>query len=385
MQEFFTWEENVAAHSPYDRKNTPNFKFRQYNELPPMTTRHLSILRSLLKPQTFMEYKDERTSFNFTFSNYIQPAVTCPPLRIGVANGDKECYLLFHKISVDMIKTVHGLDPHVHRFHSQLSPDSIAVPANFSQVAQVVKSTHFRACRNLSEFPFMAGVSREERASIEQLLRNALLECVQDGVYEKISSMDPIDEEILLTDDLLLQEPAKNSLLQVSGAARDWPENRGILRNTDNSIVCWLNGEDHLKLNVLEKHHDVPSTFRRFCELHTAVKHKVEASGKHFATDELFGYLSTCPSNAGLGFTCQVVLELETGRRQSDSLPQCVTSLNLILRRERRATETSELERWVLEHKRAYGVSENEAVQNIIEAIYEIVQTVANLEELPSR
>eukprot|EP00960_Hanusia_phi_P033419 750448-Hanusia_phi.AAC.2 len=385
MQEFFAWEETVAANSPYDRKNTPTFKFRQYTEFPPMTTRHLSILRSILKPTTFKEYRDERTSFGFTFSNYIQPAVTCPSLRVGVANGDKECYLVFQKISVDIIKSVHGLDPHVHRFRSELSPDSIEVPANFSEVAQVVKSTHLRAVRNLSELPFSAGVNRVERASVEQLLRNALLDFVQDGVYESISSMDPIDEEILLADDLLMQEPAKNSLQQVCGASRDWPENRGIFHNIDNSIVCWLNGEDHLKINVLDKHHDVPLTFRKFCELHEAIKQRMEAAGKHFACDELFGYLSTCPSNAGLGFTCQVVLELETGRKEAESLSQCVTSLNLSLKRQKQAAVKSDVELWVLEHKRAFGVTETDAVRNIIEAIYEIVQSVANLEELPSR
>lgn len=46
----------------------------------------------------------------------------------------------------------------------------------------------------------------------------------------------------------LLQVPSARNLLTGAGAARDWPNNRGIFHNESHTALCWVNEEDHCRI-----------------------------------------------------------------------------------------------------------------------------------------
>jgi hypothetical protein len=57
-----------------------------------------------------------------------------------------------------------------------------------------------------------------------------------------------------------------------TGAARDWPEGRGIFYNESKSVLCWCNEEDQCRIIAMENGGDVKCVFERFCALSDAIK-----------------------------------------------------------------------------------------------------------------
>ena len=109
------------------------------------------------------------------------------------------------------------------------------------------------------------------REQVENLLHTALasLSGEVSGAYERLSDMDPDDEDALAREGLMLEKPEPGSLAVACGAAREWPDHRGVFRDEDSSVVCWVNGpEDHCTLWVMQRDHDVFAAFRKLCLLH---------------------------------------------------------------------------------------------------------------------
>ena len=128
-----------------------------------------------------------------------------------------------------------------------------------------------KAVRNVSGLPFLSRCSGADREQVESLLHTALasLSGEVSGAYERLSDMDPDDEDALAREGLMLEKPDAGSLAVACGAAREWPHHRGVVRDDDSSVVCWVNGpEDHCTLWVMQRDHDVFAAFRKLCLLH---------------------------------------------------------------------------------------------------------------------
>ena len=128
-----------------------------------------------------------------------------------------------------------------------------------------------KAVRNVSGLPFLSRCTGADREQVENLLHTALasLSGEVSGAYERLSDMDPDDEDALAREGLMLEKPEPGSLAVACGAAREWPDHRGVFRDEDSSVVCWVNGpEDHCTLWVMQRDHDVFAAFRKLCLLH---------------------------------------------------------------------------------------------------------------------
>lgn len=103
MRIFVAWETNVAVSSPADARDTPDFKWRVYDGVPPMTSKHKSLMKQLLKPEYWEQCQSLTTSFGTSISNLIQAGVTSPALAYGIACGDSECPSVFGALFLQVI------------------------------------------------------------------------------------------------------------------------------------------------------------------------------------------------------------------------------------------------------------------------------------------
>eukprot|EP01035_Chromulina_nebulosa_P001058 gene1058-1436_t len=99
-----------------------------------------------------------------------------------------------------------------------------------------------------------------------------------------------------------------------SGAARTWPSGRGIFHNDTQTALVWVNEEDHCRIISMEFGGDVPSVFKRFCNLSDVVESAAKKHNTKIMWNENLGFLGTCPSNIGTGLRASVMAELPNFR-----------------------------------------------------------------------
>ena len=110
--EFDAWLNAQLAASPADPKDTDEFRYITFSELPPFTDKHKSLMRKTLTPELWARYKDLKSSKGYTLSNAIQAGVVRPHLSVGITCGDEECFELFKDIIYPVVQGWHKFDPY---------------------------------------------------------------------------------------------------------------------------------------------------------------------------------------------------------------------------------------------------------------------------------
>merc|ERR1711865_1209989 len=87
------------------------------------------------------------------------------------------------------------------------------------------------------------------------------------GTWDSMTKMDDADRDILLGKGYLFQIPTARNLLMGAGAARSWPDNRGIFHNDNQTALAWCNEEDHCRIISMKMGGDIPEVFERFGNL----------------------------------------------------------------------------------------------------------------------
>jgi creatine kinase len=175
-----------------------------------------------------------------------------------------------------------------------------------------VVSTRIRAGRSIDTLALPPATDRKQRRLVESLLVNALssLPSELSGNYFPLGKMTKQQEEELQDNGFLFQKPTPNNVLSNCGAARDWPDARGIFHNSSKTFLVWVNEEDHMRCISMQNGGNVKEVFARFANAINSVEKSLNTSGYKYAHDEHLGYITTCPSNVGTGLRASVMLKL---------------------------------------------------------------------------
>ena len=163
----------------------------------------------------------------------------------------------------------------------------------------IVLSTRVRLARNLQGRAFTI------RASAHDL--DAILECVAEagratpqlrGVVEfRLDGLDRLDRQLLHERHLVSKELAG---LEREGGAR---HAAALLTNGDIGVM--VNEEDHLRIQVLRSGFAIPEAYAQIAQFDGDIGDRVS-----FAFHPEFGYLTSCPTNAGTGLRASVLIHL---------------------------------------------------------------------------
>lgn len=150
---FDTWLKGQLDASPADPKDTSDFRYITFSEIPPFTTGHKSLMKKNLTPELFAKLKDVKSSKGYSLSNAIQAGVLRPHLGVGITCGDEECFELFKEIIYPVVQGWHKFDPATQEHKSDLDPSKLVfTDAQAAKFKQYVASTRVRAARNIAGY-----------------------------------------------------------------------------------------------------------------------------------------------------------------------------------------------------------------------------------------
>jgi creatine kinase len=367
-----------------DFKDTADFKYLTFTELPTFSPAHKSAMAKDLTPELFGQLKDRQTSKGYTFSNAIMTGVVTPHLGVGATAGDEESWEVFKELYYPIIKDWHGYDANTQKHPVDLDPSKLIFTVQQQQMFnEFVVSTRIRAARNISGYSLPCGTTDEDRAEVEKVLKQTFagLSGELAGTYYELGSLSPEQTTFLLKQGFLFQIPSPRNLLTGAGAARSWPANRGIFHNENLSALAWVNEEDHCRIISMNNGGDIPAVFARFCALSNALQECAEANGTKLMWSEVLGFLGTCPSNLGTGLRASVMVKLpgfnqllENGSQvDKELLDQVCSAFDLQPRGSAGEHSTAVDAKFDISNKQRLGFSEVQLVQKMIDGVSKVI------------
>jgi protein arginine kinase len=166
--------------------------------------------------------------------------------------------------------------------------------------SDIVLSTRVRLARNLQGQPFGPRAGNGERERIYEQVRRAVDSgsILKGGVALDLADLSTLSRQVLLERHLISRE--------LAGERRDHPpRGAGLVLGTGDVLGVMVNEEDHLRLQSLY-------SGLRLREAHQAVDRLDEELGTQlaFAYHHEFGYLTSCPTNAGTGMLASILVHL---------------------------------------------------------------------------
>merc|ERR1712216_199648 len=363
---FDSWLKAQLDASPADDKNTDDFKYITFTEVPPFTDLHRSLMRKAMTPELFAMLKDVKSSKGYTLSNGMQAGVLRPHLGVGFTCGDEECFELFKDVINPIVQGWHGFDPTTQTHTSDLDYDKLEFSESDAALfAKYVKSTRVRAARNISGFSLPAGSSKEAFGNLPDELK---------GTYYPLGELSTEQEDALQAGGFLFQKPGPMQLLGAAGAGRDWPSGRGIFHNPDKTVLCWCNEEDQCRIIAMENGGDIKGVFTRFCHLSNAIKDASEKAGKKIMEHPNYGFLGTCPSNLGTGLRASVMIVLPELNKDVHKLEEICAGFDLQPRGSSGEHSAAVGAKWDVSNKQRIGFTEVELVQKMIDGVKKLIK-----------
>lgn len=368
-----------------DSKDTTEFKYVSFTEMPNFTDEHKSLMSKVLTPELFEKLQDVRSNKGFTLSNAIMTGVVTPHLGVGVTAGDEQCWELFKDLYYPVIKGWHGYDANTQKHPVDLDYSKLVFSEEQKEMMnKYVASTRIRAARNISGFSLPSGATAEDRAGVEEVLMQTFagLQGELAGTYYELGKLSEEQTNFLLEKGFLFQIPSARNLLTGAGAARSWPDNRGIYHNDTHTALCWVNEEDHCRIISMEDGGDIPSVFKRFCNLSDAIKASANANNADLMWNETLGFMGTCPSNLGTGLRASVMVTLKEfnklmeGDNEADKelLDQVCGKYDLQPRGSAGEHSAAIGGKFDVSNKQRIGFSEVELVQKMIDGVSRVIQ-----------
>lgn len=357
-------------------RNTDDFKYRTYTERPPFTDKHKSLMAKHLTQEVFDKLKDAKTSKGYTLSHAIQTGVMTPHLGVGMTAGDEESWTTFAELFNPIIKGWHNFDPAEQKHASDLDAKKVNMDEKTVKLFnEYVQSTRIRAARNISGFALPAGATAEERNGVRDVLQAAFAKFEGDlkGTFYNLGDLDEKQTTFLRDNGFLFQKPKPTNLLTYCGAARSWPEGRGIFHNDSHTALAWCNEEDHCRIISMSKDGNVKDVFQRFCNISNEINKCVTADGKKFMFSDALGFLGTCPSNLGTGMRASVMVVLPKLNENVELLETICAKFDLQPRGSAGEHSAAVGGKWDISNKQRIGFTEVQLVQKMVDGVAKLI------------
>lgn len=355
-----------------ESKHDPDFVYVEYDTVPVFTADHTSILSKVLTPDMFEKYKTVKTTKGYTVSSAIMAGVVSPHLHVGITAGDEESFTAFKDLYYGSVNVINGYDAQEQKQGKDTDSTKLKfghdLHETFKKYTSAIK---IQAVRNVTGYSLTPGMDSADRVAVESLLKDAFAALPDDlaGTYTDLTALQGTEQaHKLFEHGLLFQQPPPTSLLTSCGAAREWPNNRGIFTTEALTAAAWVNERDHALLTAHDDTTgDVPGTFQRLVRMSTAVEKFLDGrNGAKFMWDDHLGYLGSCPSNLGSGLTVKITATLPHLRKHADELHHAAEGFDL------KASPIAD-DKVELTNTIHMGPSEVEIVQGVIDGVSRLI------------
>jgi len=165
--------------------------------------------------------------------------------------------------------------------------------------ADIVLSTRVRLARNLQGHAFSTRIRGSERDGIlDQVRRAADHSQLKGGITLQVADLSPLSRRLLHERHLISRE-----LTGEAGEAP--PRGAGLIIGPRDTLGVMINEEDHLRLQALLSGLRLQEAYARVDRLDEELGNRLP-----FAYHQEYGYLTSCPTNAGTGLRASILIHL---------------------------------------------------------------------------
>lgn len=230
---------------------------------------------------------------------------------------------------------------------------------NKGSEGDIVLSTRVRLARNLSEYPFPARLSENQKKAIGNTVKDILIgEADFDLDFIDMSALSAVETVSLAEKHLISPEFASDTT------------GRSLLLSKDEDISIMICEEDHIRIQTVYPGLSLSEAFETASKVDEALENKMA-----FAFDESLGYLTQCPTNIGTALRASVMLHLPALSKKGamQRLSTTVAKLGLTLRGS--YGEGSEIsgDIYQLSNQVTLGISEEAAIKNLNSIAIQII------------
>jgi len=165
--------------------------------------------------------------------------------------------------------------------------------------SQMVLSTRIRLARNLASHPFAIRATPADRERVLSEVVAASRECstLETAQLLRLDELEASDRRLLHERHLVSRE-----LAGLDAETEVRPASAVLLRDR---LGLMLNEEDHLRIQGIRSGFDLQATYQEVERLDDELGRRLP-----FAFHPEFGYLTSCPTNAGTGMRASVLIHL---------------------------------------------------------------------------
>lgn len=177
-----------------------------------------------------------------------------------------------------------------------------------------VLSSRIRLARNLQEFPFPSAAGADTREKLIEFVSAAFskVDDLKNGAFIRSTEITPLNRRLLVERHLISPEFMREGT------------GRGLYVTDNEKISIMLNEEDHIRIQVISSGMSLHECWEKANGLDTALGELLE-----FGFDDTFGYLTSCPTNAGTGLRASVLIHLP-GLALADEIKEVLGSISKV-------------------------------------------------------
>jgi len=185
--------------------------------------------------------------------------------------------------------------------------------------ADIVMSSRTRLARNIDRLPFSNWANRQQLEDILVQVKAAVdnTNFFKNSIFFKLKDLSEVDRLFLVERHLMSPEHAKDV------------EYKALIVDPKEIVSIMINEEDHLRIQVLQSGLNLRECWKIIDEIDTELSKRLP-----YAYSTKWGYLTSCPTNAGTGLRGSVMAHLPAlvFSGQTGKVLQAVAKLGLNIR-----------------------------------------------------
>ncbi|MBF0386017.1 MAG: protein arginine kinase [Candidatus Omnitrophica bacterium] len=225
----------------------------------------------------------------------------------------------------------------------------------------IVISSRIRLARNINKIPFPSRAKKKDLAQVLGLVEEATsaIPYFKDSQLFRIGEIDTVDRQFLIERHLMSHEHAAN------------PEGKALIVSKEEVLSVMINEEDHLRLQVMHSGFNLSATWEIMNNIDNALAEKIE-----FAFNSEWGYLTSCPTNAGTAMRGSVMLHLPAlvMTKQINKVLAAIAKLNFASRGFYGEGTQASGNFYQISNQVSLGHSETDVIQNINGLIRQVIE-----------
>lgn len=226
----------------------------------------------------------------------------------------------------------------------------------------VVIATRIRLSRNLTKYPFSVRMSEEDaEALVNEVTRVGKKSNIFSGkvLACKLTDMNEMNRIALVERNMITPFMVNRK------------QSAGLLMNESESANIMINADDHIRVQTLSAGMKLLDTYKRADAIDDALSEKLD-----IAFDEKYGYLTTCPTNAGTGLraSCLLFLPALSAAEKISTLVSEISRYGVTLKELYGNSQESKSGLFQVTNQKTLGCSEQEIIDNLNTIVLQIIK-----------